>query len=1267
VVDVVSGGVSAVSWVGARPGGLGVLATWRDPDGGARLASAGTDGTIRLWDADTAEILGDLRGEHAAFIWTLISWSGPGGVRLAAGGDIGVIQIWDPATMTMVGTPLRAHSSWVTALQTWQRPDGSVRLASAGADGMIRIWDPEESRQLGQPLSMDGTAIWSLAAWQAPDGVRLAAGGDDGSIRIWDPEGGHLVGAPLTGHRGAVWTLAQWADPHGGVRLASGGIDGAIRRWDPVSGTELGTALTGHSGWVTALSMWTATSGLTRLASASADGTIRLWDADSGDSLGEPLPNRSPTLAVWTASDGTARLASPDAAGAMRIWDPDTATAIVEPLSGHTAAVSALASWREHDRTRVAAGGDDGTIRIWDAQTGNAVGSVLIGHTAAVWAIVPWSVDGTWRLASSGDDGTVRLWAPEAGNALIEPMAGHSGWVPAMTTWTTARGEVRLATAGADGTVRVWNPETATAVGAPLRGHAGWVTALTSWLDRDGKRLLASGGLDGTIRLWDPDTGTTVGAPLTGHEGCVRALTSWTDVEGSHLASGGFDGTVRVWDPETRAALGEPMLGHNGRISTLAVWRDADGATRLATGGGDDATVRLWDPGTGRQLGEPLRGHTAGIWSLTAWQEPAGDYRLATGGNDGTICLWDPRHHRALRTIEVGPVTMWGLPDTPAERDLLGRQILAEAIADQLRTPARDTGPTVVSIEGPWGCGKSTLMRLVRKHLTTPSSPIPEPSPRQHTFTIAAALRCIRRHPQDPRQRPCPKPADARAVLTAWFNPWAHQSGQQVWAGLTHTLIEAAAPALYPTEAARERYWFTRNLARLDRYALRRALRRRMISPLLGIALATTALQAALALAALNKPLTIAGHTVTTPTLALTVTSTLILIGAAHTATRHRWGRAANCLPADLFHRPIAEPLTLPGTDGSTSALDDPLRHARAGSLYLHQHDVGHLLDDLADAGYDLVVFIDDIDRCKPATTAEVFEAVNLFLAGLAAREHIGARFVIGLDPAVVADHLDTVYQDPHRTHTPLHGDDPSPGWAYLRKLIQLPVTMPRITNHGLRRFLDASTASPPQEADTATAATPAAEHHTATREAPPSPTRPSSPAPPGQPSGTSSTPDAPEPSRDGASDVAIIPWRTLEQHPEIQELFIERLNAQPDPSIREAKRLLNLWQLYQRILNTTHPLLEPRASIDRARTLVLLADILTRWPALQRSLHQRTGPRSALRQLADHAHDDGRWPKALSTLNIDLAIHAAALDNLRYLLADHDAHAIADLADLLL
>jgi hypothetical protein len=569
-------------------------------------------------------------------------------------------------------------------------------------------------------------------------------------------------------------------------------------------------------------------------------------------------------------------------------------------------------------------------------------------------------------------------------------------------------------------------------------------------------------------------------------------------------------------------------------------------------------------------------------------------------------------------------------------RDLLGRRILADALAAELFDHAVgpkdvDPGPTVVTIEGPWGSGKSTLMDLVREGLPTPAqAPV---APRR--LTVRAASRLLRHGSGREPARP-PNTA-TRGVVTAWFNPWAHQSGEQVWAGLVAEIIQAAEPVLYPTERARQWYWFTRNLSRIDRYALHRALHRRILSPLLTLGALGVVASLGIAVAELETAATVAGQRLSTAVLALVLSTTFLSVGALHTVWRYLRGQAARFLPGEIFHGPVtstAAPDGQSGGAGPAEGLADPLRRARAGSLYLHQHDVSELVADLDEAGYELIVFVDDLDRCRALTTAEVFEAINVFLAGFVAerrgtgRENPGdpgsslrARFVIGLDPVVVAGHLDRVFADLYDPKNRPDLDDPGPGWAFLRKLVHLPVSVPQVSDGSMFHYLDELTGQ-------------------------------AAPAPP-----------APARAESVPRQADSVPLRELVGHPEVRLLVRERVAAQDDRSVRQTMRLVNVWRLYERVLAVAEPLGDVGAAVARTRRLIVVAEIVTRWPALQRYLHRRTGDRTRLQELAAVAADPTRWQQLVAGVTNNAPGTAAALEALRELLCAHDGPAVATLA----
>lgn len=98
-----------------------------------RLATAGADGVVRVFDIESGELLAELRGHDLAVF--CLAWS-PDGTRLASSGHDRGIRLWDAATFDPVAR-LSGHEDTVMDL-SW---NGDDRLVSCGHDDVVRIWE----------------------------------------------------------------------------------------------------------------------------------------------------------------------------------------------------------------------------------------------------------------------------------------------------------------------------------------------------------------------------------------------------------------------------------------------------------------------------------------------------------------------------------------------------------------------------------------------------------------------------------------------------------------------------------------------------------------------------------------------------------------------------------------------------------------------------------------------------------------------------------------------------------------------------------------------------------------------------------------------------------------------------------------------------------------------------------------------------------------------------------------------------------------------
>jgi WD40 repeat protein len=216
------GGKELMTFTG-HTGAINALALSAD---GAKIVTASTDKTLKLWDSDTGKDIRTFKGHDGNVTSLALS---PGGRLLLSGSDDRTLKLWNLQTGRALKT-LVGHAERVNAVAF--SPDSSW-VASASDDNTVRLW-PLQNKEDLEVKVMEGHKRQVTCLAFSPDGKQLLSGSQDQTLKLWDVAEGKEL-RTFQGHKNWITSLA-FPRPDLAASVAD---DLTIRLWNVNSGKEI--------------------------------------------------------------------------------------------------------------------------------------------------------------------------------------------------------------------------------------------------------------------------------------------------------------------------------------------------------------------------------------------------------------------------------------------------------------------------------------------------------------------------------------------------------------------------------------------------------------------------------------------------------------------------------------------------------------------------------------------------------------------------------------------------------------------------------------------------------------------------------------------------------------------------------------------------------------------------------------------------------------------------------------------------------------------
>ncbi|KAF2468207.1 WD40 repeat-like protein [Lindgomyces ingoldianus] len=641
-----------------------------DPD---VFAIGYSDGSIRIWDAQTGTVIISFNGHKSAV--TILCFDSSG-VRLASGARDTDIVIWD--LVSEVGLfKLRGHKGQITGLHfihpvtaTNTETNDTVPeldtdqafLLSTSKDALIKIWDVNTQHCIETHIAQSNGECWAMGV--SLDGSGCITAGNDGELKVWsiDLPGlsnassslGEATDQRYLRERGTLYrqgkdrTLEISFNRRSNY-IAIHGSEKAVEIWRIRTEGEVQKSLARKRK----RRREKAKNELSKDAEEEADAgeeKANIADAEIGEVIVPFVTVRTAGKVrsiSWMQSRGTKKLQLlvGTSNNLLDIYEvsqkgkakseesPEYTRTMSVELAGHRNDIRALALSSDD---RMLASASSGGLKIWNVRTQNCLRTLECGY-ALCCAFLP----GDKIVLVGTKDGEIELF-DIAASSLLDKIDAHEGAIWTLQVHPDGKSVV---TGSADKSVKFWDFEI---VQEEIPGTKRTTPRLQLVQSRILKvsddvlsvhfspdsRLLAVSTLDNTVKVFFVDS-LKLFLNLYGHK--LPVLNMSISSDSKLIATCSADKNVRIWGLDF-GDCHKALFGHDDSIMQIAfIPHPVDQEEKhIFFSASKDKVVKSWDGDKFEQI-QKFKGHHGEIWAMAIAR--TGDF-LITAAHDKSIRIW---------------------------------------------------------------------------------------------------------------------------------------------------------------------------------------------------------------------------------------------------------------------------------------------------------------------------------------------------------------------------------------------------------------------------------------------------------------------------------------------------------------------------------------------------------------------------------------------------------------------------------------------------